>query len=245
MAIAFTNLGASATPDLTDGVDRTNYANVSWTPPTTGVIVCFVANTKATAADAVISLTGNGITYVNLTTATFGASSIKRLTLFMADATGATAGVTTAAFVGNQTSCNMSFFQATGVDISGGIAVGAGKAVIQAPVVNAGAAATSGSVTLAAAASANNRPISAFNTGSNEALTERTNWTEMDDLGGTAPTRALETQVRSDAFETTASATWATSGVWGAIAAELNATAAAATSLLPPPPMSPPTYYLR
>lgn len=235
MAIAFVNLGASTfgttvNPDISSGTDATSYANTSWTPPTADLILLAVFNTKATAADAVTSVTGNGITWTSIASATYGASNIKRLTLFGANGAGSSAGATTISFGANtQTACNASFFQATGVDLTGGVAA----AFVQSPVVNAGAAATSGSITLAAAASVDNRPISVFGSAANETMTVRTNWTVMDIIGGTAPVRNCITQVRSDAFETTGSSTWVTSGVWGAIAAELKATAAATTSLPP------------
>lgn len=237
MAIAFANLGDSSVfgttvnPDFTIGTDAASYANTSWTPPTSDLICLVVYNTKATAADAVTSVTGNGITWTSIASATFGAGSIKRLTLFGANGSGSSAGITTISFGANtQTGCNASFFQATGVDLTGGVVA----AFVQSPVVNAGAAATTGSVTLAAAGNAANRPIAAFGSAANETITGRTNWTTFDVIGGSAPVRNLGTQVRSDAFETTASATWVTSGVWGAIAAELKATLAAAAS--PPGP---------
>lgn len=236
MAIAFTNLGASvfgttANPDTTNGADAASYSNTSWTPPTTGLILLAIYSAKATAADVVNTVTGNSLTWVNLKSVTYGTSNIKRLTLFGADATGATTGATTVDFNALvQIGCNMSFFQATGVDLSGGVAVGAGKAVIQA-VSAINSTGTTGTVTLATATSANNRPISVWGTNANEALVPRASWTEMDSIGGTAPTRSLETQARSDAMETTATATWTTSGPWGGIAAELNAASAGGVTI--------------
>lgn len=247
MAIAFVNLGASATPDIVTNTDLASYPTASWTPPTTGLIILFAGNTQTSvAAAAVSSVTGNSLTWNVIATATFGASSIRRITLIGADATGATTGATTINYGGvTQTGFIGEFFQATGVDLSGGVSLGGSGVFVQAPVVNAGASAMSGSVTLAAASAADNRPISCFSSATNEVMTPRASWTEMDDMGGTAPTRNMECQSRTDAFEATASASWATSGVWGAIAAELKATAAATTSLLWTPPMSNPTVYLR
>lgn len=224
MAITFTNLGASTNPDINSATDASSYANTSWAPPTSGLIILFVFNgVAAGTADVINSVTGNSLTWNVITTATFAQ---RRLSLVAADAAGATTGVTTIDFNAvTQTACCASFFQATGVDLSGGVS----GVFVQTPVVNSGGAATSGSVTLSTASAADNRPISAFAHNSNEAKTERANWTEMDDLAGLTFTRNLETQVRSDVFETTASATWTTSGVWCAIAAELKA------ALLSPP----------
>lgn len=39
MPLAFSNLGASANPDINDSTDAASYSNTSWTPPTSGLIV--------------------------------------------------------------------------------------------------------------------------------------------------------------------------------------------------------------
>jgi len=229
MAIAFANLGASANPDINDGVDATSFSNTSWTPPTTGIIIVFVTAKRAGATDTP-TMSGNSLTWTQIGSTLDMGGNNHRMTLFAADATGATTGVTTIDFAGNtQIYCTASFFQVTGVDISGGVAA----AFIQQPT-NGEASNTTGTITLAAAANSNNRPIAAFFHIVNEAKTPRANWTELDDLTGTAPTRNLETQYRDDAFETTASATWATADRWAGMAAELKAEA-----VVPPPTPTP------
>jgi len=221
MAIAFANLGASLDPDINLTTNLTSYASASWTPPTADLLIVFCQNSAASAAAAVTpTVSGNSITYVEIATVI---NDINRISLFAANLSGATAGATTFAFAGNtQTTFRASFFQATGVNLTGGVAA----AFVQKPT-NSGAAATSGSVTLAAAGHADNRPISGFYHLANEQSTPRTSWTELDDLRLGTPAATLETQYRSDAFETTASATWATSVIWAGIAAELKATLAA------------------
>jgi hypothetical protein len=90
--------------------------------------------------------------------------------------------------------------------------------------VTASATDTSASITLAAAGNSNNRPISGWAVAGSVSFTPRTNWSEMDELGGTGH---LETQYRSDAFENTASATWGGSSQdWAGIAAELKGSGA-------------------
>lgn len=44
MAIAFVNDGASANPDINSSTDAAAYANSSWTPPTSGLIVAKRSN---------------------------------------------------------------------------------------------------------------------------------------------------------------------------------------------------------
>jgi hypothetical protein len=218
-AVAFTNLGASANPDISNNVDAASYANTSWTPPTSGLIVVFVYSRNA-AGPNTPTMSGNSLTWTAITNVLWNV--IHRLTLFGANASGSTTGATTVDFAAQtQLGCDASFFQATNVDLTGGVSA----AFVQSPT-NSGAAATSGSVTLSAAGSSDNRPIACFVHPIQEATTERTNWTEMDDLSGTGPVRGVASQVRSDVFETTASATWTTSAVWGAIAAEIKAVVA-------------------
>lgn len=163
------------------------------------------------------TVSGNNLTWVQIGS-TLAVGSGRGLSLFAADASGSAAGVTTISFNANtQLGCMASFFHAAGVDLSGGVAA----AFVQSPS-NSGTG-TSGTVTLAPASHNNNRPIAAFLHLANEATVERANWTEADDLSGSGPIRGMNSQWRSDTFETTASASWATSSSWGGIAAELRA----------------------
>lgn len=218
MSIVLANLGASANPDINNSANQTSYANLSWTPPVSGLIILFVLATRATGPDTP-TVSGNSLTWTQIGTTLDCGAGGTGLSLFAADASGSAAGVTTIDFGANtQASCNASFFEATGVDLTGGVAA----AFVQNPR-NTAASGTTGTVTLSAAAHADNRPIVGFFHQANEAATERANWTEADDLAGSAGIRDLETQWRADAFETTATATWASSSAWGGIAAELKA----------------------
>jgi hypothetical protein len=221
--ISFTNLGNSANPDIADSSDATSYSNSSWTPPTDGLILLFVSTQTATSgAQVAPTVSGNNLTWVQIATRQFddpGGTDLRRITLFAADASGSTTGQTTIDFGSNtQLNCLASFFQATGVDLSGGVAA----AFVQSPT-NEGTDGTESSVTLSAAADSRNRPIygSAQTTSQNQ--TPRSGWTEADDLTISSPTDGLETQWREDAFETTASATFSEVEDWGCIAAELKA----------------------
>ena len=227
MTIAFANLGVSANPDINSATDATSYANSSWTPPTSGLIIVYVAARRAAALDTP-TISGNGITWTQIGVTLDASGANHGLSLFGANATGSAAGVTTVDFGGNtQLGCCVSFFHATGVDLTGGVAA----AFVQNP--RAIGSSTTGSVTLAAVSAADNRPISGWYHVTNEAVTPRANWTELDDLAGATHNRVLETQYRDDAFETTATATWATSDNWGGIAAELKAEV-----VVPPTPSS-------
>jgi len=231
MAITFTNLGASTTtatnPDIRSNVDATSYSNSAWTP-STGLLIAFIstrtANTDATSPPVLPTITGNGLTWVNIKDVTYNlASSVNRgrLSLWAANNESGTAtnGVTTFDYGSQtQTMCYVSFILANGVDLTGGVAA----AFVQSPT-NTGASVLSLDVTLAAESHADNRPIAGFAHSANELTTHRTNWTEADDMTAGSPVSALQTQWRSDAFETTASASWLTNSAAAGIAAELKA----------------------
>lgn len=227
MAIVFTNLGTSAAPDINTGTNATSYASASWAPPASGLILLFVQSRRAAAVDTP-TVSGNSLTWTQIGTTITSATGLSGsgFSLFAANASGSTTGATTIDFGANtQLHCSASFFHADGVDLTGGVAA----AFVQV-VTNNVASVTTATIDLAAAAHADNRPIAGFMHLFNEATTPRTNWTEADDLAGSGGERGVETQYRSDAFETTASATWTTSSGWAGYAAELKALVAGGTN---------------
>jgi hypothetical protein len=215
MAIAINNLGTSANPDINSNTDASSYLNTSWTPPTTGIIVVFVITRLSSGLPVQPTMSGNSLTWTVIKSEPQGS---ERLTMFAAKAAGATTGQTTISFSSEtQQCCTAEFCQITGAYEGGTIA----QAFVQTPANGSGSG-TTGTVNLSAGANSNNRPISCFYHRENEVTTPRTNWTELDDLSGTSPIRGLETQWRSDAFETTSTATWATGSRWIGIAAEIK-----------------------
>jgi cytochrome c2 len=98
---------------------------------------------------------------------------------------------------------------------------------------------TSASITLSAAADSANRAMSWFATNLFAATTEDTSWTELADKTANVPNFSLECQWRSDAFDTSAGASWGASAKWGGIAIEIVA-GASPTSL----PIRRPRFHL-
>lgn len=79
------------------------------------------------------------------------------------------------------------------------------------------------SVTLASAGDPANRPIAFIAVNKQPpAITPRANWTELLEVGHPTPSNVLQTQWRSDSFETTASGSWTEPQVSGIIATELE-----------------------
>lgn len=202
------------------GSSATSYTSASgvWTPTTTNLYVAFIGNGKATTPDTP-TVTGNSLTWTNVGTILSG-DSTRRLTAFVAEGTGGTSGNTTADFAGaTQTSCRSGFYEVSGVDVSTVLtSPGAGKTICQAASgADAGVGSTA-TVTLAAAGNALNRIITGVlikSAGTN--IVPRTNWTEITELS-----QFLEVQWRSDAFETTSTATWTGNSRWAALSLEMR-----------------------
>lgn len=92
---------------------------------------------------------------------------------------------------------------------------------------------TSLSLTLASESHTNNRPFLWLgHTGSGSGTTFRQFWTEPSDVVGSSAILVTESQWRSDAFETTASATWVDSGDYGGIAFEVKALVAGGAAVV-------------
>jgi len=225
MAIAFVNIGASTTPDMNLSTNAAFYDNNTHTPPTTGILACWAKNSIATAGNKP-TLSGWNVTWAEIATHVIDTGNADRLTLLAAFASGATGGVVRADFAGQtQLDCRLSFFQITGAKEDG---------LITAAFRNASTGngtGTSGSVTLGAAAHANNRPIAAFTHEATEATTP--GWTGLDDLSGVAPVTGFNTQYKDDAFSTSATASWTTSSDWVGLAVEVIAAAAGGATAVP------------
>lgn len=216
MAIVFTNLGASANPDIVDALNSATYSGTSWTPPTTGIIISFVTNRIANPGN-VPTMEGNAINWIQLATASNDPGASHRITAFGANAAGAVTGATGVRFAGEtQISCDASFFQAEGVDISGGLLA----AVVQAPISSG--TSTSGTLTFLAAGHADNRAVCAWAHQAQEITSPDGGWVEIDDVSGTGPARGFETQWKDDGVASNTT-TWVTSSAFIALGLELKA----------------------
>lgn len=215
----FANIGAGTTPDINSGVDRQFYSGSSWTPPTSGLLLCFLTSSVGAGTPSVPTLFGNNLQWYQISTAIYGVSSSNRLTLFAANATGSAASLMSFSFAETQLCCRASFFMVSGSTVNFNQGVTGSIAQVVSASVNGG---NTGTVTLAAASNADNRPIFGVVHGANEATAPKTGWTELDDLASTNPAQGLETQYQPTAFDTDPNATWATSALWVAMGAEVK-----------------------
>lgn len=226
MALAFTF--RSAIHSTTAATEYTTTTG-AFTPGANSLMVAFIVSRGAVASPSGVS--GNGATYAQIAGSVIDedlAGTATRGEVWVADSGGTPTNteVTATGWGTNRAGCSVVVVEVTGADLSGGAA----GAIVQSPT-NDGATvnATSGSVTLAAAGAAGNRPIVCFAHGANEATTFRTDWDELNDGNYNTPATGVETQSRTDAFETTASASWASSVDWLGMALEIKAAVAAGT----------------
>lgn len=199
--------------------DTTTHGGGQWTPVADRLYLAWSVVTKGSSPAKPVP-SGNGLTWTSLAdSASFGTNS-DRMSLYAAPGTNGVLGDTTIT-AASSTGCVMLIAEFTGADVSTvSTSPGAGKSIVQVVSAN-GADSTTGTETLAAAASGANRVAVGFMHEKNEAVTPRANWTEIDDRNYGTPSTSLETQWRSDAFETTATATWATSCPWWGMAVEI------------------------
>jgi hypothetical protein len=193
-------------------------ASPTYTPQPKSLLV--VAAVMGTTGDFP-SISGHGLTWTMLENQTQSGPAYA-LQMWAADAgtSPTSAAVTITRTSGSGTMGIILEFEVTGADTSSGLT----SAVVN-HYVGTAASGTSISVTLSAAGSSRNRPIAFVGHFANEATTPRTNWTEAAgaDLATATPAYSFEGQYRSDAFETTASGSYATSSVARMFALEVKA----------------------
>ncbi len=202
------------------GQNTTYPTSGTYTPAANSLLVAFVSVSGSQVAPPTVA--GHGVSWTSVTLSAHNLSTTHRLDCFIANSGSSptAAAFTVSGYSGNQTGCVITEFEVIGAYLSGGLSA----AVIQSPT-NTGGPGTSGTVTLSAGQSANNRPLAFFVHLANEASTARTNWTlETGAFGGySSPATGAIGEYRSDAFETTASASWTSSALWRGIALEIAA----------------------
>lgn len=168
-------------------------ATGTWTP-TANRLQLVAVLTRGAATPNVPTLTGHGLTYVQITTATFGtlATNLSRLTWFRAMGAAPTNGALTLDFDGQtQTHCTISVMEFGGVNTDGTNGSGAIGQFEEAALDSVNSIdvslptgqTESGSAVVAAYGNANG---TAYNTDSG--------WTEVHDIQSSSPLNRLETQ---------------------------------------------------
>lgn len=224
MAITQTTLAHNAST-----TNATSYTTASITPGANALILAaIVQHTTTVTPPTTPTLSGNGLTWVQVNTETYGtvATPHIRVTVFRAMGASPTAGaVTISCGADTQNNCAWSIDQFDGVDTTGTNGSGA---VVQSQINNSST--TSVSVTLGAFASANNATYGAFGCGSNGVVwTAGTGFSALFNHPSGLEDENLLTEWRTDNSTTVnASATGTTS--MGGIGLEIAASAGGATA---------------
>ena len=221
MAIGITDLDTDI--DINSTTDGTSFSsNIAFTA-SASVLMVLCVQAVAAAEPTTPTITHDTVTAEHVYSHYYTTAGGNRRKLFVAGiATRASPASTVLSltFGATVTACQCYVVQVTGSDVINGVT----QSFVQGVTTAADVTGVSGSVALAAAGHADNRPFAAWGHGANETTTlPRTNWTEIDEQAVATPNTALETQWRSDAFETTSSASWDISAGYGGLAFEIKA----------------------
>lgn len=216
-----------------DTAAATSYATTgTYSPAANALLICLVVGCLASSPNdpdhATSPFTGHGVSWTKLSLSANTLGGTHALSVWVANAGASpSSAACTAQWTSNRTGCALIEFEVNGADLSGG----ASAAIVQKPTTT-GTGTGTGDQSLSAAGQAQNRPLAFFVHLANEATTPRANWTETTGADGNFnnPATGVEGSYRSDAFETTYSATWTTSSAWRAVALEIKAAAVSGTS---------------
>lgn len=204
--------------------DNTVFTTGSFTPGANDLIIFCVAGVRGGSTNPTVpTITDSvGLTWTDISEflpLTTGVNRL-RMSVFAAQAGASPPAMTvTATYGATLTACVWQWATVSGSDVANGVL----QSILNIVTTVADSAnANNLSITLAAASDSNNRPFLFATHTSNEVTTPRTNWTELGDAGVASPAFASQSQWRSDTFETTATASWSTSSIFGGIAFEIK-----------------------
>ena len=208
-----------AVTELTKGADTDGgsvFTTASITPAANALILIFVTNDKAVSADAISSITGNGLTWVSVRTAPFTADAQYRISLFRALGASPSAGTVTINFPALQLSGTWKVLQVTGVDTTGS---NGSNAVVQSATSGGTNQSGARTVTLNAFASTAHGVVAGFAGNTGVAWTEGTGYTRVG-ITSDDGFRALDCEYSADS-DTSVDMTPSVATDWQAIAAEI------------------------
>ncbi|MGE0342570.1 MAG: hypothetical protein AB7O86_05840 [Porticoccaceae bacterium] len=215
-------IGATLLTSNLDNVDRTSYTTASISPAANSLLLLFTNSSHATlSAPRTVPTSSHG-TWVEVAGRHWSSADVRYMGLWILQC-GGTPGSGAVTLTENDTGggttstgTGWSIIEVTGHHVGEPI-----RQVQYPGTASLNTAATSYEVPLLPPHDANSRPFACFAHRVNEAMTHRTNWTELSDNGATSPSMGFHTQWRSDAFETMASSSWATGTGYFGIAVEI------------------------
>jgi hypothetical protein len=209
-------LAATLLTSSYDNVDRTSYTTASISPAANSLLLLFVDDGIAANYAPLAVPTGLSLTWELIGTRAWHISPATRRSSAWIAQCGASPGsgaiTLTETDMGSGTTSSGTAWAV--IEITGHHATQPVRQV-QHPgttfMNQSGPAGTSYTIDMLDAVDGSSRAFSYFAHAANEATTFRTNWSELSDDTSTAPAMGFESQWRSDEFEATASASWATS----------------------------------
>jgi hypothetical protein len=202
--------------------DASSYSFASFTASNNRLYVAFVStSTGSGASPAATAVSGAGLTFTEIGTpgGVLYSGTQRRLQAWRAlVASGAGTGSIAISLGGTSTSMDAVLLEFNGMDTTGTNGAGA---VVQSGTSTA-TSGTSLTATLAAFASASNRPVAFFNHRASELTTHEPGFTELDDGNHGSPPSGANCEWHASAADTTPSASWSTSAAAGGFALEIK-----------------------
>ncbi|MGH9782563.1 MAG: hypothetical protein ACRD88_00110, partial [Terriglobia bacterium] len=240
--VASAPLGSSLVTSIADSADLSSYSFPSSTYSNNVLYIAFTSTSCASGQDcglgvdmvaAVTSVSGAGLNFTEIGTpgGLVYSTNGRRIQAWRALVTsGAGTGVVTATMQTGTISASMGavILAFTGTKTSG---TNGSDAVVQYATNTAASSATSLTVTMAAFAASNNRPVAFFSHRANEATTNEAGYTELwEGMHGSA-SMGYMAEWHATTAETTPSASWTSGSANGGFALEIAAATAVQTTL--------------
>jgi hypothetical protein len=205
---------------------RGNTSNIStyvspvWSPNKNVLILAWIVSSKASAPNALASITGNGLVWTQVTTQNAGSLNLISLWRAMSQGTTPASGGASMWFPSAQTGCAYGFLQVAGVPLSND----GSSAIVQFAKNNFGTGVTTSTTTLSALAKPSNAIVCGLGIGYNANPTKETAYTAAATHPGyNTPASRLGVSWLDAANEVTPSWSWTGACAPGAIAIELVA----------------------
>lgn len=219
-------LNAASLTSGEDATDATSFTTASVSPSDNALVLVAVLSRRQSATPDQPTLSGGGMAaWTHVAGSAFSSSGTQRARLDVFRALEATPGTGTLTidYAGvTHSKAAWSIVEFTDVDTSGSNGAGA---IVQSGTDSG--TATSSTVTLSAFGSANNAGYGAFAHNANEATTEGSGFTELHDVAGSAPASGLQSEWKVN--DASVDASWSTSSLYGAVAAEVKQSAGGTT----------------
>lgn len=214
MAIAITVVNVQ-----NSGVDATSFTG-SFTADAATLYVALIEASRATNNPPDPTVTHNSITATKIASLLWITSGAERrqIWVYAWDSLAGGGSTATVDFGVTMSGCSQTYLKVTGTDMANGVV----QTFVQNVATGADLSGTSGSITLAAAGNAANRPLKYFCHQANEESTVEAGWTALTNAAHNNPSTGAKPGWHSSTFDTSVVMTWTTSSPYGGLAVEIK-----------------------